>query len=277
MKKKLRLFICLSLLFLFLMSSNAIAADRNILQRQDTVVPQGQIVENVVVIGADATIYGSVSDAVIVINGDLDIKHSAQIAGPILVVGGNIDQEQGAQIRENVFNITFDEATKNSLLIAVGLLLGIWLLKLGLSLIMAILTVITTVLIRKQIEPFTEMIRQSPGRVILIGFVTSLFLIAASILLAITIIGIPLVAIIAIISLLFLLVTIAVCSLIIGEHFFDTIDYPLWQVATVGGVIIIAAFNIPLLGGLFFLALIWLSMGLMTLWLWGKVKGKKRE
>lgn len=181
----------ISLLLIF-PSSSASAAEKNVLERRDTVIPETQMVENVAVIGGNATIYGSVRDAVIVINGDLEIKQSARIMGLVLVVGGKINQESGAQITDNVLNLTFDQPTTNSLLFAGAMIVGFWLLRIVLTMLVIILPVLTVFVTKNRLEPFVKLIHRSPRRVLLIGFITSLLFVAVSTLLSVTIVGIPL-------------------------------------------------------------------------------------
>jgi hypothetical protein len=89
MKKKSFFFIALMFCALtFIMPTKAMA--KGIFEHQDTIVPENQTVEDVVVVGGDATILGTVNDSVIVLNGNVDLKASAKINGFVLVIGGNV-------------------------------------------------------------------------------------------------------------------------------------------------------------------------------------------
>src|SRR5690242_8733754 len=93
---------------LCLAASPVFAAGEDIIQNQDTVIPETQMVENVVVLGGNATIYGSVRKSVIVFDGNLELKPSARVKGLILVMGGSIKQDPQAQVLDNVININFN-------------------------------------------------------------------------------------------------------------------------------------------------------------------------
>ncbi|MCF6093026.1 hypothetical protein L1765_03335 [Microaerobacter geothermalis] len=265
------------MIFLLVLTVPAFAEGANRFERQDTVIPKEQIADNVVVIGGNATIYGSVRDAVIVIDGNLSIKDSARIMGLVLVVGGKIVQEPGAQVTDNVLNITFNDTVVNSLLIGGALLIGVWLLRIAFSFILVILPLLTMLIMKDKLTPFEGMVRQSPLRLVVVGMITSLLLISLGILLSITIIGLPFVLILMVISFLFFMIGLAVVSQIISNQLPGSADWPKWLQVGFGAVVITSGINIPLIGGLFLLSLIWLSLGIMTLWIWEKRKSRRKR
>ncbi|MED0674897.1 hypothetical protein ABEV55_16940 [Aneurinibacillus thermoaerophilus] len=215
---------------------------------QSTVIPDKQSVENVIVIGGDATIYGTVREAIVIFNGDLTVKKSAKIEGIILVIGGSIHQEPGAHVTDNVLSLAFDNATKNSLFIASITLLSIWLVRIACSLLLFILSPLTVYLLKHRIDPFVAYVYRSPIQLLTIGFIGSLLVIALSILLSITMIGIPFVIFLLLLVLLFFIVGLAAVSIRMGEWLPKSTERPATIKAATGAGLVIAGINLPLFG-----------------------------
>ncbi|KXG42544.1 hypothetical protein TEPIDINF_002808 [Tepidibacillus infernus] len=270
-----RRFILFSLIFIFILNISTPVSAENLYSQKDTVIPKGQTVENVFVLGGDATISGTVKDAVVIVNGDLNIKGSARIEGLVLVIGGEINQEQGAHISEHVLNLSFNSMTANSFLLGGALLLGIWFLRLITSLLLIILSTATVAIAKERLQPFKEMIIENPLRLVTVGIVTSLLFLALSGLLSITIVGIPIVLVLLVVLFIFLLITFSSISLIIGEWLPGSINRARWMIALGGAILVTAGINLPLLGWLLFLGVIWMTFGLMTMWLWQKRMQRK--
>ncbi|WP_410511259.1 hypothetical protein PaeBR_14255 [Paenibacillus sp. BR2-3] len=98
-------------------------------------------------VGGDATIWGTVNNSVIVVNGNVVLKASAKINSFVLVIGG-------------------------------GLVVGTWLLQLAVSIVFVILPVMTVFFSKHRINPFVDRARQTPGYFLYIGFFSSLIFIA---------------------------------------------------------------------------------------------------
>lgn len=273
MKKKSVIFIALMFCALmFIMPTNAMA--KGVFEHQNTIVPENQTVDDVVVVGGDTTIMGTVNDSVVVINGNVDLKASAKINGFVLVIGGNVQQEQGAVVTDEVINLSFDNATKNSLLIGGGLVVGTWLVQLALNVLFVMLPVLTVYLSKQRINPFVDHARKSPGYLLYIGFFSSLILIALTVLLLVTIIGIPFAILIMIIVALAFIIGMAALSILIGERIQWTMGRSDWLIALTGSILLVSFMNIPFIGVILFLGVLLFSIGFMTLWLLGKIKRK---
>lgn len=270
-KKLCKYLLCLAFLLL-LLPSGALAhgqsLEKNLFQRGDIRIPEGQWVENVVTVGGDATVYGSVSDAVVVINGDLNLKKSAQVMGMVLVVGGKIVQEPGAQLTESVLNINFDQAVLNGLILGAVLMAAAWFLRLAFSLLMIILPVFTVVIARHRMEPYKALVRRSPWRLMIIGAAASLFVTAIGVLLSVTIIGISIALVLLAGTLLFFVLGLAAISLAAGEQLPVGAGKPPWITAAGGSVAIAAGINLPFFGSLLLLGLFWVALGVVIMRLW---------
>lgn len=266
--------------FLLLLPSGAVARGHenssDLFVHHDTLIPEGQTVENVVVVGGDAKIYGSVWDTVVVINGDLEIKKSAQISGLILVIGGKIIQEPGAQLRESVLNITFDEAVLNSLIIGGGLLAVAWILKFIFSLLLIVLPIITSLIARQRIEPYKLLVRQSPWRLLIIGAAASIFIIALGVLLSVTIVGIPIAFVLLLVTILFFLLGITAICMVAGDQLPLGAGRSPWMTAAGGSIAITAGVNLPFFGSLLLIGLFWLALGTVIMRLW-EIRADKKS
>lgn len=274
MKKKHSMMI-VALLFaglFFMMPTNAMA--KGIFEHNDTIVPENQRIDDVIVVGGDATIWGTVNDSVIVLNGNVDLKESAKINGFVLVIGGNVQQEQGAVIKDEIINLSFNNATKNSLLIGGGLVVGTWLLQLAVSIVFVILSVLTVFLSKQRINSFVDRARQSPGYFLYIGFFSSLILIAMTVLLLLTIIGIPIAMFIFVFVVLAFVIGLSVLSMLVGERIQGTFNRSNWMISLTGSILLVSLMNVPLIGGLLFLGVAVFSIGIMTLWILEKLKRK---
>lgn len=271
MIRKSVIFLALLLGFLLLISpANAMA--KGIFEHQNTVVPANQSVDNVVAVGGDVTIQGNVKDSVVVLNGDVSIKASAKINGSVIVIGGKLQQEQGAVIADEVMNISLDTATQNSFMFGGGLVVGTWLLQLAASVLFVIPPVLTVFLSKRRLEPHVDRVRQSPGYPLYIGFFTGLILIAVTMLLFVSVVGIPL----AIILLIFVVVSfiygLALLSILTGEKIQGIFGRSNWIVSLAGSVLLVSFMNVPLIGGILFLGVMFFSIGITTLWMLGKFK-----
>lgn len=263
------------ILFSLLVVEPVLAFGKNVVESKETVVEQNQTVDNVVVFGSDAIIKGSVRGAVIVINGDLTIQKSAEIKGLVLAVGGQIDQQPGAKIRDEVLSFNFGHGRDNSFLIGGILLLASWTVALALSLLFVIFSVITGLVLRDNINKFITPIRRSTGKLIIIGAITNVLLTAISLLLFVSIIGIPVAVVLFFLPLVFFFIGLAAVSKIVGQQMTRQEPRPSWLSFLYGSAIVVACINFPFLGWLLFLGLVWLSTGLMAMWVVKKIKTRK--
>jgi hypothetical protein len=259
---------------LFTIPTSAMA--KGIFEHQDTVVPANQVVDDVVVVGADTTIWGTVNDSVIVFNGNLQLKASAKVNGFVLVVGGQIQQEEGAFIADEIINLSFDKATQNSLLIGGGLVIGTWLLQLAISIVLIVLPVLTVLIFKKRIDPFVDYARQASGRLFAIGFFSSLILIALTVLLLVTIIGIPVAIVLLIAVFLAFIIGLAALSRVVGEKIEGTLARSNWVISLTGSILLVSLMNIPLVGVIICLGILVFSIGILTIWMLEKTtKGSR--
>jgi hypothetical protein len=263
-------------LFCFLSLPSTVTA-KSIFEHQSTFVPENQTVSDVVVIGGDANIAGTVSNSVIVINGDVHIQSRAHVQGFVLIIGGQLQQDAGAEITDDIISISFDKATVNSLIIGGGLIIGIAALQLAATLLMIFIPVLITLLGKRHTAAFVDRHRTiSRGNMLYTGFFTGVLLTAASMLLILTVIGIPFILVFAVLILMALALGVTVISQLLGEQFQGTIGKADWMKSAVGAFILASAVNIPFVGLFIMLVIMAFSLGIATTWAVGKIRRKKK-
>ncbi len=229
-------------------------------------------------IGGNTNVAGTVNNSVVVVNGDVHVQSSAHIKGVIVVIGGQLEQEEGADVTNDVVSISFDDATVNSLLIGSGLIFGIGALKLASSLIMIILPVLMVAFGKKRTAAWVERYQVAPrGKSFSMGFFTGLLLFAISVLLLLTIVGIPFILIPALFIFVALALGLTVVSKVIGEQIRGTGDKPEWVRVGAGAFILVSAINIPFIGLFIFMALILFSLGITTTWMVSLLRRRRKS
>ncbi|QHW29566.1 hypothetical protein GZH47_01100 [Paenibacillus rhizovicinus] len=255
-----------------------LASAKSIFEHQNTTVPAGQSVDDVYVVGADADIQGQVQGIVVVINGNLHLSSTAKITGVIVVIGGKVDQDPGAALGDDIYDISLDNATQNSFLIGGGLVMSLWVLQLAGNLLMVLVPVLVRVLGKKKIIAFTDRYQQeSLGRLLYAGFLSGLVLAALSALLLVTVIGIPILALIVLALLVALAMGITVISYRIGDRIKGSERMPDWLKVLIGAGILTAFSSIPLIGWLLLFVTGLVSLGICTQWIAGKRKHSKKD
>lgn len=276
MLTKIRTIILVVFLCLLIFPASTMAA--SLFEHQDTTVPSNQTVTDVVVIGGDVSIAGTVDNSVVVVNGDVHILASAHVKGVIVLVGGTLRQDEGADVTNDVVNISFDNATVNSLIIGTGLIVGFGAFKLAASLLMLILPVVIVLVGKSKTAAFVDRYRQAPrGPLFSMGFFSCLLLAAVCALLLLTIVGIPFILLLALLILAALALGLTVVSQVFGEQIRGTADKPEWIKAGAGALILISAMNIPFIGPCIFLALLLFSLGIAMSWTAAKFRRRRQS
>lgn len=277
MKKLKAIIVLLITLIVFLgVTPSASALGRNVIGDDNTIIQSDQTVTNVVSFGHKTVIKGTVRDAVIVFNGDLTLTSTANVKGIVLVLGGHVHQDSGARLGHEVYSISFANDRYNSFLIAGLLLIASWTLSLATSLLLIVFSVVCSLLLKDNIKHFTRPIEKKYGKIMVMGAIMNIFLGALSLVLAVTIIGIPVVFILCIIPAIFFFIGLSSISDLIGKNLVKEKDQPIWVRNLYGAIIVVAGMNIPLIGALIWLGLFWLSLGLMTGWITDIFKKRKK-
>lgn len=164
-----------------------------------------EVSDAVVVVGGSATIDGRVRDGVVVVGGDLHLSATADVRGDVVLVGGRIVRDPGAQLIGGVNYVSFGDWSRRNFgwfpMVRFGEV-GRWLSLAGTLARVSVLAVLMAMMLIVARAPVARVGRAAlaePLRALVIGLAAEIFfipvLIAASIGLAITIIGIPFVAV----------------------------------------------------------------------------------
>ena len=180
-----------------------------------------EVADAAVVIGGSLVVDGRVRDGIVVVGGDLRLTSTADVRGDIVLVGGRLLRDQGARHTGSVNYISFGDWSRRTF----GWLptfelgdFGRWLSLAGTFArvsLLAMLMAVVLMVARPAVARSGRAAVAEPLRSALIGLAAEIFfvpfLIAASIGLAITIVGIPFVALLVPIA-----IAIAVFALVLG-------------------------------------------------------------
>ena len=180
-----------------------------------------EVSDAAIVIGGSLTVDGRVRDGVVVVGGDLHLTSTADVRGEIVIVGGQFTRDACARLSGSVNYISFGEWSRRGFewlpIIRFGEV-SRWLSLAGTVArvsVLAILMVAILVVARAPVARVGRAALAEPLRAFLVGFAAEVFfvpfLIAASIGLAITIIGIPFVVLLVPIA-----IVLAVFAFLLG-------------------------------------------------------------
>lgn len=77
----------------------------NILSHEAVNVAADQVIERLLVAGADATVAGTVKEGIVIVDGNLRLAPAARVRESIVVLGGRVEQEPGAQVEGYLISI----------------------------------------------------------------------------------------------------------------------------------------------------------------------------
>ncbi|MGV3487299.1 MAG: hypothetical protein ACO1OC_01760 [Tuberibacillus sp.] len=255
----------------------ATAFGGDIIQDDHTTVTKDQTVDNVVVFGNDAVIKGHVRGSVIVIDGDLSIEKTAKVKDVVLVIGGKILEENGAKVSDEVFNIAFGNGASLGFIVAGIMLITSWSLRLGFSLLCIVIVVLTMLIMRGKTNIFESVFKRKPLRIILIGAVASVLTLVIGILLAVTIIGISVALLLFLFWLVFLFIGLTVASQMVSRYIVGHEKRKPWLSGLYGAFVLVGFMNLPFLGLLLVLGVMFLSSAYMALWVFKKISFKNNN
>jgi hypothetical protein len=180
-----------------------------------------EVTEAAVVIGGNLHVDGRVRDGVVVVGGNLHLSATADVRGDIVLVGGTITRDPGARLAGGINYVSFGEWWRRNAgwwpTVRFGEM-GRWVSLAGTLARVSVLGVLMVMMLIVARAPVARVGRAAlaePLRAFIIGLAAEIFfiplLVAASIGLALTIIGIPFVAVLVPIALV-----IAVFAFVLG-------------------------------------------------------------
>lgn len=249
-------------------------AASSFIHQTPTYIGKNQTVENIVVFGSQADIDGTVTDTVIVIGGDVHLGSTAK-AGMVIDWGGAVKIDPGARIGD-LHTLSWNRTLRNSMIVGSSLVLLFWVLRLSLSTVLIIVPTLLTLALQPWLHRPLAYLEKSARRMVVIGFLATVVLLAIASLFAVTVIGLPLAVLLFLLYALAGFIGLAVTAVWIGKlaalHHLP--EKQLWLQGLVGSTLIMAFANVPLIGP-FLLLLLWLAgCGTISVWLWQK--GRKK-
>ena len=180
-----------------------------------------EVTDAVIVVGGNLIIDGRVRDGVFVAGGDVHLSSTADVRGDLVVAGGKLTRDAGARQIGSVSYVSFGEWWRRNTrwwpIVRFGEM-GRWLSLAGTIARIAVLGLLMMIVLAVARAPVARVGRAAlaePLRALLIGLGAEIFfipfLVAASIGLAITIIGIPFVALLVPIA-----IVLAVFAFLLG-------------------------------------------------------------
>lgn len=151
-------------------------------------VPRGQTIHFLTVVGSDARVDGTVLGAATVIDGDLQISASGHLRDGARVLGGQIRIARGGQVEGDLFAFGARFPPLSATLIAL-LLVGV----ICLRTLVALGVVVLGRIVAPQPAAITarQVLEDRPGRTILVGALVTTGTASFALLAALTVVGIP--------------------------------------------------------------------------------------
>lgn len=279
MQKKILAVISLALLILTVIAlplQPAAAANRpsappvvpDVIDFKDVFIPPDAFVDHVVVIGANVTIAGDVSDEVVVINGNLTLLPTAQLEKRAFVLGGRFTEEAGAVVKRGIVNLEAASTNITSILLA-ALLVFLWgFVQLTVAFTLVVILPALSWGFRSRCSQLALVCQSACGKAVVLGLLSGLAFLLLESLLIVSVIGMPLALFM---GLFFLLTAVfgasGVCLAIGGRLAAKTgeFDKPAWLQTLYGTIVVALVANIPFLGTLFLTFILLLGVGLVSL------------
>lgn len=250
----------------------------SILSSKPVSVHRGEVIEDVVVVGNNVEVSGDVYEALLVLNGNVHLKSTARV-GVLVDLGGTIQKDPGAHVNAE-YTVSSRFPFWNSVLLGSGMVLMVWAVRVVLSVALLLIPVLLAFVLRKWIEPPTNIIAESVRRSGLAGFLASVGILVVSGALAVTIIGIPISAVIlGCYAVVGVIGWSAVCMWLgrIIAQAFNQGGRAKWLQTAMGATVLMAFVNVPIVGPIFLLLLWMVGVGASTIWSWQWYQKRKRN
>jgi len=241
---------------------------KDIVEWKDVVIPRDAVVDNVVVIGGNVTIAGTVKDEVVVINGNLTLQKTAQLSKRVFVIDGQIIQEEGAVVRKSFVNIRPDSANLTSLFFAGSMVLLLEFIKLAGSVFIIIIPPILVWGFPKKSSGLRMICEQYFSKNIALGVLSSFAFLIIETLLIISIVGIPLAILLGVLFLVAAILGVSSLCMTIGVRIAARIGFiekPIFTQVLCGSTAVAVITNIPFAGILVLLMVMLFGIGAVVM------------
>lgn len=212
--------------------------------------------KDLIAIRGNIYVRGLIDNDVFALLGDIHLYPSAKVGGDVVAIGGKVMRDEGAQVGGNIVETTISGETVaavSGFIPAIGLtvLLGSVIFKLFMFLGFLALAVLLATLMTKQVGQISCKIESSWLKALLWGILGSLLICPIALVLAITIVGIPLIAVEFVLVSVAMVLGLAAASQLIGKKIFKAFKRPgkpMVTEAALGIVILFLIDLIPVIG-----------------------------
>ena len=201
-------------------ASCALAAGQEIVKlAEDANITADMVVDDVVVIGGNATISGKVNNGVVVVGGSLELKPGSSVAEHVVVVGGEIIKAPTAEVKGKITQIYMPHFIPSLPSILKGGWIALWA---TISILVLLgflgLAILLVALIPQHMAAAVDAIRNSFRNMLLLGILWMVLIVPIAVLLAISIIGILLIPLEILLAVLALIIGYIASAIFIGKN-----------------------------------------------------------
>ncbi len=239
-----------------------VSSGGNVSIGNDVTIETGDTVENAVSIGGNVTVYGHVLNDVVAVGGAVYLGPDSRVGGDVVSIGGNIEKHPLAVIKGSETEIDALRLDRIIPLIKKGDYWGYWLgagVLFGVGFIL--LGFLLALLFPGVVATVSHKIRTSPLPSGLVGVAGTVLTLPATILLAVSLIGIPIIPVFLFTLMLIGLAGYISISFLLGDRAAESLNRSQWSLAskTLLGLVIMWFIGfVPFIGSVvkFFIALV---------------------
>lgn len=246
----------------------AVRKTDTLISQQTTAIQSGQDIADVLVIGHNVRVSGNVYELLFVVNGDIQLESTAR-TDVVIDLGGQVHAAPGARVNQ-LIHVSLTTPFWNGTIVGGLLAALIWGGFLFLSIVMVLLSVIVTWVLRNRLDFPLQTLHRSVRKTGVIGLLTSIVAVAVIALLGITIIGIPLAVVVAMMYVITGLIGFGLISLWLGQFISRNarVERPAWFLTLIGASLLVAFSNVPFVGVVLFILFWFVGIGVTTVWGW---------
>lgn len=234
-----------------------------IIEFSDVTIPADTVVTDVVLIGGNVRIQGTVTDEVVVLGGDIILESSGKVYDKIIIVGGTVIADEKAVIGKGIYCLGKDLRGLGIITIASAVVFFVWMVNVLFSLLLLLVPTMSDVFLKNRVEILAEKLRYGLFRIGLRGSIlvsVSLLLFLA---LSLYVTIIPVIIIMSGFFLMAFMCSIGGIALAIGDELSKyMVGMPGRREKVIcGSLVMVLLVNLPVVGLIGWLALVVVSVG----------------
>lgn len=239
-------------------------------------ITDNNTIETVFVVGTDAHIAGTVTDVILAVNGNVYLEPNAQV-DLVIDLGGHVYNSSLKNPKTGIFELNLTRQIMNDLVIGGVMVFGLWFIKVILSIAAIILLTGLGFLFSKHMSYADTLLKLSFIRLLGIGTIAGLVVIAIIVGLCLTIFGIPIAGFVLIASIVTIFLGLLPIMDQLGKHILSLKiqEYPTLTRKLMESILLVSLASIPFIGGLFLLGLGIAGFGLMITLGWARLREQR--